>query len=198
MSNNFSEVRKQQEVLAGAQFDKDSVNIAFPNEHRRNVARASFIKDEIAKWFVTVPLYESISVQSYPTHDEIRDEWFNGSITVYAPKRDVDWHASTGLDKFKYKIVPGYINASSWQAGSNDVPTQQVQQELQHRLWMMGLAIDCLNARNQLCLEWEPVQNPMRQVLYLQEQLDRYVERERVEIQKQNEKIDARKAKKSA
>lgn len=189
----FSELRQQQEVLLGAQHDKETAGVESTSAKRRH-ERASFITQGIAKWFAQRPMFESIEVTTAFDRDEISDHWFNGSITVYGPKREADFEASRGLEDFKYKIVPGYINASSWQAGSHDCTVLEVQQELQHRLRMMEMAIACLNQRNQVCLEWGEVANPMFKVREQERALNVYREREREQIKKEQD----RKAKKSA
>jgi hypothetical protein len=119
---------------------------------------------EVAEqWFAVQPLYASITVRSDTNSDEIRDEWFNGSITVYGPHREFDYaaqRAAGDITKACYRIQPGYVNASSWSAGTGNASAAATRQELQHRMKMMEMAVSCLNRRNELCLEWEVVENP--------------------------------------
>ena len=205
----FSELKQRQKELLSNEFDESTKDIKYPTEANRRSERRRFVEAGITRWFAQRQMFESIEVVSTVGFDEIRDEWFNGSITVYGPSRQIDWEATKSLEKKcdgcvaglahqcearpVYKIVPGYINASSWQAGTSGSSVLDVQQELRHRLRMMEIAITCLNQRNVTCLEWVDMENPMATLLAVQSQLARYQEREREETKK----AQVRKVKKS-
>lgn len=155
---------------------------------------SEFCRQAENDWFKQQELYSSISIYAQTDQDEISDLWFQGSITVYGPKKE--W---TGVmsetNKPEYKIVPGYVNASSWSAGDHNSmkrDASSTHQEMLHRMKMMELALIQLNKRNELCLEWEDLENPFHLALYYKAELSKYQERERTQIKEQAEKKSRR------
>lgn len=159
-------------------------------DRQRRENRKEFISRQIDTWFCQQPDGCSIFTTHSDTSDEVRDAYYYGTITVYGPSRQPDFEASRAANKQVYKIVPGYINASSWCAGSGTADVFHTTRELKHRLRMMQMALDLLNKRNELCLEWERVESPWE----LAEECKRRREQEKNQLAQQQE-AKAKKAK---
>ena len=106
---------------------------------------------------------------------------------MYGPERD--WMDGK-------RIVPGYLNASSWSAGKHGATVAHVRQEMEHRLKMMEIALELLNEYNQVVLDWETIENPFRTHEYEKNELERYRAEAKRQREEANKKAQEKEAKK--
>jgi len=175
---------------AAAEFDATT---KLPAGRALTSARHQAMNNAVEAWFKTLPYYTSITVRSEIDYDEIRDEHFGGSITVYGPRRECDWEKTREQQTDIYKIVPGYIGGSSWQAGQHGTSAEDTKQELAHRMKMMEIAIRQLNRRNQLCLDWKEAENPMEKL----ERVEKSLQEKENRLAEYKQKAEERKARRA-
>lgn len=200
---SFDSERDSVRNRAEQEFNANNSHAELPEGRARHEKMVRFVRAIEADWFETTPLYASINIRHNSDDDEIRDQWFGGTINVYGPKREMDWEATRAIkdsekvaDPFKavYRIVPGYINASSWEAGNYNSTTASTRREMLHRMQMMAIAIELLNKKNQVCLDWEDIDNPFKLVISQAEELKRYRDAEKVRREQEAKKVSDRKA----
>jgi hypothetical protein len=160
--NDLTYEQAEYAVRKAATEEFDAQKPTGENDRNQRERSRQYVTAQVEAWFRTQADNCSVVVFRSEDRDEIRDIYYGGSITVYGPKRQPDWQASREQDKQVYKIVPGQINASSWTAGCGDSESSvfHTTRELKHRMRMMQIALDLLNKRNELCLEWDAVESP--------------------------------------
>jgi len=180
---------------------RNEVRAAAEGELRKTAASENLTDRELKRlvdekaeeWAFNLPLFETITVDYAEKQVEIRDEYFNGSITVYGPSRRMDY-AKTRLEgRDCYRITPGYVSASSWCAGTHDCTIEYVQREMLHRQRMMELAMHELNRLNELVLDWQYLREPFED----REELKHLREAEKARQEAESKKIAEREARKA-
>jgi hypothetical protein len=101
-------------------------------------------------------LYEQITVRENSGCIEIKHP-LCGHLTVYRPRRDD--LASNRSDA--PVILPGYINASSWQtAGLSPKTAKEVYTGMMLYLRIMDIAVESLDKYNSILTDWPEFTNP--------------------------------------
>ena len=195
----YLEERQQLVVEVGKGFDADHPEIEnnWPEEKKRRSQRQAAVNAAVAEWERKQEPLASITVNQSDSNTEIRCERFGGSITVYRPRRTYAWD---DVDNRKPKIIPGYLNASSWQAGNGreNATSADTRAELLVRLRMMEIAVDHLNRYNEVVLDWEPVENPFWEARQLKVTVEEYRRRERQAREEADRKQQAKEDRKKA
>lgn len=102
-------------------------------------------------------LYEQITIRENEGCSEIKHP-LCGHLTVYRPRRDdLASHRSDGSPV----IMPGYINASSWQtAGLSPKTAKEVYGAMMVYLRILDIATDKLNRYNAVLADWPEFSSP--------------------------------------
>lgn len=192
-NNDYTNAVKAVRDAATAEFNEVLIQTKTTDDTRQqNTRRREYVSKAEETWFRSQPEGCSITVQHGDNRDEISDQYFSGSITVYGPARDIDWEASRNTGKNIFKITPGHINSSTWSVGGQGCDAWMTARELNHRLRMMAIAVELLNKRNQLCLDWENFESPFQ----LAEEALRHRENVQAERAKEQEKLAKKAGKK--
>jgi hypothetical protein len=103
---------------------------------------------------------EAITIREATGSIDIGHRELGGTIHVYRPERDRFGDGTV--------IKPGWINASSWSAGTGrrDMTVEDVHIEMMIRLRMMDIALDRLNAYNSVLLDWTDISSPFEDAAY--------------------------------
>src|SRR5438552_5205506 len=81
--HSYNEAEAAVREQAGAEFD--ATPVTEKSDRQRGSERRIAQTDAVNAWFFTQPSFCSIWIRRNENDDEIRDEFFNGTITVYGP-----------------------------------------------------------------------------------------------------------------
>lgn len=109
-----------------------------------------------------------MKIRHEENYSEISSDVFGASISVYRPRKP--WNSTAPIEA-------GYINASTWGRG-----------DYAEYMLMMGYAVHLLNEFNAIIPEWTPVENPIREIRWVREELEGYKKREAEALAKKNAK----------